>query len=216
MRLGVGAGGELKEAKRLGFSDAYLARAFGVTLADVRARWKAWGWAPSYKLVDTCAAEFDAETPYYYATWCGVDEVEPLKKERKVLVIGSGPIRIGQGIEFDYCAVHAAKALKKMGVGAVVINNNPETVSTDFETADQLYFDPLTVEDVLNVAEKEGVDGVSSSSAGRRRSTSRRSWKPTGSRCTARRWRPSAARRTARPSMPCCASSTSRTFPVPA
>ncbi|GAB6935116.1 carbamoyl-phosphate synthase large subunit [Calditerricola yamamurae] len=150
----------LKEAKRLGFSDAYLARAFGVTLADVRARWKAWGWAPSYKLVDTCAAEFDAETPYYYATWCGVDEVEPLKKERKVLVIGSGPIRIGQGIEFDYCAVHAAKALKKMGVGAVVINNNPETVSTDFETADQLYFDPLTVEDVLNVAEKEGVDGV--------------------------------------------------------
>ncbi|WP_256205676.1 carbamoyl phosphate synthase preATP-grasp domain-containing protein, partial [Calditerricola satsumensis] len=150
----------LKEAKRLGFSDAYLARTFGVTLADVRGRWKVWGWAPSYKLVDTCAAEFDAETPYYYATWCGVDEVEPLKKERKVLVIGSGPIRIGQGIEFDYCAVHAAKALKQMGVGAVVINNNPETVSTDFETADQLYFDPLTVEDVLNVAEKEGVDGV--------------------------------------------------------
>lgn len=150
----------LKEAKLKGFADETLSKIFQVSLSDVRDRWKQWGWAPSYKQVDTCAAEFVASTPYYYSTWQGRDEVKVTESAKKVLVLGSGPIRIGQGIEFDYCSVHAAKALKKQGVQAVVINNNPETVSTDFNTADQLYFEPLALEDVLNVIEKEKVDGV--------------------------------------------------------
>jgi carbamoyl-phosphate synthase large subunit len=110
-------------------------------------------------MVDTCSAEFDAVTPYYYSTWLGADEVE-VTNSKKFLVLGSGPIRIGQGIEFDYCSVHAAKAIKKMGYEAVVINNNPETVSTDYSVADSLYFEPLTAEDVLTVIEKEKVEGV--------------------------------------------------------
>ncbi len=150
----------LKEAKLKGFADETLSKIFQISLSDVRNRWKEWGWAPSYKQVDTCAAEFVASTPYYYSTWQGRDEVVVTDSDKKVLVLGSGPIRIGQGIEFDYCSVHAAKALKKQGVQAVVINNNPETVSTDFNTADQLYFEPLALEDVLNVIEKEKVDGV--------------------------------------------------------
>lgn len=150
----------LKEAKLKGFADEALSKIFQVSLSEVRDRWKQWSWAPSYKQVDTCAAEFVASTPYYYSTWQGRDEVAVTESAKKVLVLGSGPIRIGQGIEFDYCSVHAAKALKKQGVQAVVINNNPETVSTDFNTADQLYFEPLALEDVLNVIEKEEVDGV--------------------------------------------------------
>ena len=110
-------------------------------------------------MVDTCSAEFDAVTPYYYSTWLGADEVE-VTGTKKILVIGSGPIRIGQGIEFDYCSVHAAKAIKKMGYEAVVINNNPETVSTDYSVADRLYFEPLAAEDVLTVIEKEKIEGV--------------------------------------------------------
>ncbi len=150
----------LKEAKLRGFSDATIANLCGVSFEEVRERLAAWNIRPAYKLVDTCAAEFVAATPYYYSTWQGIDEV-PVKKEgRKVLVLGSGPIRIGQGIEFDYCSVHAAKSLRREGIEAVVINNNPETVSTDFNTADQLYFEPLALEDVLNVIEKEQVDGV--------------------------------------------------------
>jgi carbamoyl-phosphate synthase large subunit len=150
----------LQEAKLRGFADSTIAKLCGVSFEEVRAKWKEWGLAPAYKLVDTCAAEFVAATPYYYSTWQGRDEV-PVKKEgKKVLVLGSGPIRIGQGIEFDYCSVHAAKALRKQGISAVVINNNPETVSTDYNTADQLYFEPLALEDVLNVIEKEQVDGV--------------------------------------------------------
>ncbi|GAB7387990.1 carbamoyl-phosphate synthase large subunit [Bacillaceae bacterium] len=150
----------VEEAKRRGFSDKTLARIFQVPLEEVRARRKEWGLEPAYKLVDTCAAEFVAETPYYYSTWNGRDEVEVKEKGPKVLVLGSGPIRIGQGIEFDYCSVHAAKALKEQGVQAVVVNNNPETVSTDYNTADHLYFEPLALEDVLHVIEKERVDGV--------------------------------------------------------
>ncbi|MBP1932578.1 carbamoyl-phosphate synthase (glutamine-hydrolyzing) large subunit [Ammoniphilus resinae] len=150
----------LKEAKLRGFADETISDLFGISFAAVRSRWQQLGWTPSYKLVDTCAAEFVAATPYYYSTWQGRDEVPVTKTGKKVLVIGSGPIRIGQGIEFDYCSVHAAKALKKQGIEAVVINNNPETVSTDFNTADQLYFEPLALSDVLNVIEKEQVDGV--------------------------------------------------------
>jgi carbamoyl-phosphate synthase large subunit len=150
----------LKEAKLRGFADSTIASLCGVSFEEVRAGLKEWGISPAYKLVDTCAAEFVAATPYYYSTWQGRDEVPVEKKGKKVLVLGSGPIRIGQGIEFDYCSVHAAKSLRKQGISAVVINNNPETVSTDYNTADQLYFEPLALEDVLNVIEKEQVDGV--------------------------------------------------------
>jgi carbamoyl-phosphate synthase large subunit len=149
----------LQKAKRLNISDKFLAITYGMDEKSVRGRWKEWGMKPGYKMVDTCAAEFDAVTPYYYSTWQGSDEVETSSK-RKILVIGSGPIRIGQGIEFDYCSVHAAEAIKKKGLEAIVMNNNPETVSTDYSVADKLYFEPLAAEDVLNVVEKEQVEGV--------------------------------------------------------
>ncbi|WP_126428697.1 carbamoyl-phosphate synthase (glutamine-hydrolyzing) large subunit [Brevibacillus marinus] len=149
----------LQEAKHRGFADKKIAALLASTPEQIRQLRKEWGIAPAYKIVDTCAAEFDAVTPYYYSTWQGSDEVAELSG-RKVLVLGSGPIRIGQGIEFDYCSVHAAKALQAKGIRAIVVNNNPETVSTDYETADHLYFEPLTVEDVLHVAEREGVEGV--------------------------------------------------------
>jgi carbamoyl-phosphate synthase large subunit len=149
----------LKTAKRNNISDKFLAKIYSLPEKQVRSKWKQLNWHPGYKMVDTCSAEFDASTPYYYSTWHGFDEVEETSG-RKILVIGSGPIRIGQGIEFDYCSVHAAKALKKKGFQAVVINNNPETVSTDYSVADRLYFEPLAVEDVLHVIEKEKVEGV--------------------------------------------------------
>ncbi|MBO8164333.1 MAG: carbamoyl-phosphate synthase (glutamine-hydrolyzing) large subunit [Brevibacillus sp.] len=149
----------LQEVKHRGFADKTIAELTGTTPDRIRQLRKEWGITPRYKIVDTCAAEFDAVTPYYYSTWQGIDEVAELSR-RKVLVLGSGPIRIGQGIEFDYCSVHAAKALQSMGIAAIVVNNNPETVSTDYETADHLYFEPLTVEDVLHVAEREGAEGV--------------------------------------------------------
>jgi carbamoyl-phosphate synthase large subunit len=149
----------LKTAKRFNVSDKFLAKTYGISEIMIRTQWREWGWKPGYKMVDTCAAEFDAVTPYYYSTWQGMDEVETSNK-RKILVIGSGPIRIGQGIEFDYCSVHAAEAIKKKGIEAVVINNNPETVSTDYSIADKLYFEPLAAEDVLNVIAKEQVEGV--------------------------------------------------------
>ncbi|WP_040206439.1 carbamoyl-phosphate synthase (glutamine-hydrolyzing) large subunit [Neobacillus jeddahensis] len=149
----------LKEAKRNNIADKLLAHLYDIPEKQVRRKWKEWNWKPGYKMVDTCSAEFDAVTPYYYSTWHGSDEVE-ITDKKKILVIGSGPIRIGQGIEFDYCSVHAAKAIKKKGFEAVVINNNPETVSTDYSIADRLYFEPLAAEDVLHVIEKEKVDGV--------------------------------------------------------
>ncbi|MCP8617322.1 carbamoyl-phosphate synthase (glutamine-hydrolyzing) large subunit [Salirhabdus salicampi] len=149
----------LREAKQKNMSDHYIAKLCNVTEQEVRAKRKEEGLTPGYKLVDTCAGEFEAVTPYYYSTWLGADEVEVTSK-KKVLVIGSGPIRIGQGIEFDYCSVQATLALKKKGYEAVVMNNNPETVSTDYSVADRLYFEPLTTEDILHVAEKENVDGV--------------------------------------------------------
>lgn len=150
----------LMQAKLQNISDFRIAEILGTDEKKVRERRKELMLLPGYKLVDTCAAEFDAVTPYYYSTWQGSDEVEVTNNPNKVLVIGSGPIRIGQGIEFDYCSVHAALALKKKGYETIVINNNPETVSTDYSIADKLYFEPITVEDVLHVIQKEQIHGV--------------------------------------------------------
>ncbi|OCA83312.1 carbamoyl phosphate synthase large subunit [Bacillus sp. FJAT-27225] len=149
----------LKEAKRINLSDRLIAETFEIAETEVRQKWKELGISPGYKMVDTCSAEFDAVTPYYYSTWAGGDEAG-IGEGKKVAVIGSGPIRIGQGIEFDYCSVHAAFALKKRGYKAIVINNNPETVSTDYSVADRLYFEPLAFEDIMNVIEKEAVERV--------------------------------------------------------
>ncbi|SER37058.1 carbamoyl-phosphate synthase large subunit [Gracilibacillus ureilyticus] len=151
---------DLKAAKGFGISDITLAKLLKVDVSDIQQKLKEHQLAPSYKMVDTCAAEFSAETPYFYSSWNEWDEVEALSGNKRMIVLGSGPIRIGQGVEFDYCSVHAAKSLQGQGIDAVVINNNPETVSTDFNTADHLYFEPLTVEDVLHVVEKEGAEGV--------------------------------------------------------
>lgn len=151
---------ELKQAKSYGFTDNTLADLFEVNVTQVRGSLKEANLKPSYKMVDTCAAEFSADTPYFYSSWNERDEVEPLEGKKRMVVLGSGPIRIGQGVEFDYCSVHAAMSLREQGIDAVVVNNNPETVSTDFNTADHLYFEPLTEEDVLHVVEKEAADGV--------------------------------------------------------
>ncbi|MHB8156086.1 MAG: carbamoyl-phosphate synthase (glutamine-hydrolyzing) large subunit, partial [Desulfocucumaceae bacterium] len=131
---------KLKKAKELGLSDSQVARITGITTPEVRELRKRHGLIPSFKVVDTCAAEFESATPYYYSTYESEDEVE-VSSRRKVLVLGSGPIRIGQGIEFDYCSVHSVWGLKAEGVESIIINNNPETVSTDFDTSDKLYFE---------------------------------------------------------------------------
>ncbi|SBV99692.1 carbamoyl-phosphate synthase large subunit [uncultured Eubacteriales bacterium] len=168
----------LREAKEMGFSDAWIAALSGRTEAEVYALRKSEGIIASFKMVDTCAAEFEAQTPYYYSSYdeeneaaqphdwgdapvCGtllaaeVPKYTPDPEKKKVLVLGSGPIRIGQGVEFDYCSVHSVWALRRLGLEAIIINNNPETVSTDFDVADKLYFEPLTPEDVRNVVELE-------------------------------------------------------------
>ncbi|WP_085992850.1 carbamoyl-phosphate synthase (glutamine-hydrolyzing) large subunit [Oceanobacillus senegalensis] len=150
----------LRMAKRFNISDNRIAELVGTSSRTLRKHYKEIGLESGYKLVDTCAGEFDAVTPYYYSTWNGNDEVELDKESKKILVLGSGPIRIGQGVEFDYCSVHATWAVKEMGYEAVVMNNNPETVSTDYSIADRLYFEPLALEDVLAVIEKEQVEGV--------------------------------------------------------
>ena len=150
---------ELRQAKRLGFSDAQLGEFVGATEDEVRARRKAWGILPTYKTVDTCAAEFEAHTPYYYSTYEEEDEVAPSDR-KKIMILGSGPNRIGQGIEFDYCCVHAAFALSDAGFETIMVNCNPETVSTDYDTSDRLYFEPLTFEDVMNIVDKEQPAGV--------------------------------------------------------
>jgi len=148
-----------KRAKRLGFSDAQLAWLWGRTEAEVRSRRLDLGVVPTYKTVDTCAAEFDAKTPYHYSTWEDTDEVAPSDR-KKVVILGSGPNRIGQGIEFDYCCVHASFALRDAGFETIMVNCNPETVSTDYDTSDRLYFEPLTHEDVMNVIDAEKPVGV--------------------------------------------------------
>ncbi len=147
------------QAKKMGYTDAVIAGFVGSTKQEVSALRKSLGVYPTYKMVDTCAAEFEAVTPYYYSTYDEHCEVKE-SRSKKVLVIGSGPIRIGQGIEFDYCSVHSVWALKEEGYEAIIANNNPETVSTDFDTSDRLYFEPLTPEDIENIIEKEQPDGA--------------------------------------------------------
>jgi carbamoyl-phosphate synthase large subunit len=146
----------LTKAKSLGFSDKQIANLIGTTEDAVRAERKKIGLVPSYRLVDTCAAEFEAYTPYYYSTYDrGDDEVRGNFDKKKVMILGGGPNRIGQGIEFDYCCVHAAFALKEDGFETLMVNSNPETVSTDYDTSDKLFFEPLTLEDVLHIYERE-------------------------------------------------------------
>jgi len=149
----------LSEAKRLGFSDRYLGGLWNLSEEEVRRRRYNEGIRPVYKLVDTCAAEFEAYTPYYYSTYETEDETRSSEKP-KVAIIGGGPNRIGQGIEFDYCCVHASFALKEMGYESIMVNSNPETVSTDYDTSDKLFFEPVTLEDVLHILEAEKPLGV--------------------------------------------------------
>lgn len=149
----------LKQAKKLGFSDRQIALASGRTEDEIRTARKSQGIVPTYRLVDTCAAEFEAYTPYYYS--CYGDENEARSSDKKkIMILGGGPNRIGQGIEFDYCCVHAAFALKELGFETIMVNSNPETVSTDYDTSDKLFFEPLTLEDVLNICDQEKPDGV--------------------------------------------------------
>ena len=166
------AGAEvLRRAKQHGFSDRQLAKLWGMEEAVIR-RWRTeWNVLPSYYLVDTCAAEFEAKTPYYYSTYeqpviavgpkaPAAPAGPPASKKRKVMILGGGPNRIGQGIEFDYCCVHAAFALRELGIEVIMVNSNPETVSTDYDTSDHLYFEPVTLEDVLNIVQREQPEGV--------------------------------------------------------
>jgi carbamoyl-phosphate synthase large subunit len=149
----------LRKAKRMGISDERLAAGWGVTVAEVRALRKKLGVMPVYKMVDTCAGEFESFTPYLYSCYDEEDEAPPTAK-RKIMILGSGPNRIGQGIEFDYCCCHAAFALREDGYETIMVNCNPETVSTDYDTSDRLYFEPLTLEDVLGVYEHEAANGA--------------------------------------------------------
>jgi len=146
---------KLAQAKSLGFSDRQIAHLTGSTEDAVRAERKRIGLVPSYRLVDTCAAEFEAYTPYYYSTYDRGDDEVKGNTAKKVMILGGGPNRIGQGIEFDYCCVHAAFALKEDGFETIMVNSNPETVSTDYDTSDKLFFEPLTLEDVLHIYERE-------------------------------------------------------------
>ncbi|MEC8893210.1 MAG: carbamoyl-phosphate synthase large subunit [Candidatus Poribacteria bacterium] len=147
------------KAKQLGFSDKQIGEIWKMLEVEVREMRKELGVEVTFKTVDTCAAEFEAETPYYYSTYGTEDEVQPSKK-KKIMILGGGPNRIGQGIEFDYCCVHAALALKEDGYETIMVNSNPETVSTDYDISDRLYFEPLTFEDVMNIVDRENVDGV--------------------------------------------------------
>ncbi|HXI50424.1 MAG TPA: carbamoyl-phosphate synthase large subunit [Candidatus Saccharimonadales bacterium] len=145
----------LAKAKALGFSDRQIAHLTGTTEDAIRAERKKLGLVPSYRLVDTCAAEFEAYTPYFYSTYDRGDDEVRASEKRKVMILGGGPNRIGQGIEFDYCCVHASFALKEDGFETLMVNSNPETVSTDYDTSDKLFFEPLTLEDVLHIYERE-------------------------------------------------------------
>ena len=145
----------LTKAKSLGFSDRQIAYLTKSTENEIRAKRKAIGLEPSYRLVDTCAAEFEAYTPYYYSSYDRDDDEVSLNEKKKVLILGGGPNRIGQGIEFDYCCVHASFALKEEGFETIMVNSNPETVSTDYDTSDKLFFEPLTLEDVLHIYHRE-------------------------------------------------------------
>ena len=150
----------LKQAKRLQFPDRVIAELTGKTEKEIHQMRKENNIVSAYKVVDTCAAEFDAQTPYYYSIQGGVNEVEPQREKKKIMVLGSGPISIGQGIEVDYCSVLCVWALKAAGYDTIIVNNNPETVSTDFDIADRLYFEPLTAEDVESIVDIEKPDGA--------------------------------------------------------
>jgi len=156
---GITEAADFRRAKKLGFSDRQLGNLTGETESAIRAMRKSLGVLPTYRLVDTCAAEFEAYTPYFYSTYGDEDEARQTDK-KKVMILGGGPNRIGQGIEFDYCCVHAAFALKEEGWETIMVNSNPETVSTDYDTSDKLFFEPLTLEDVLNIYENEKCDAV--------------------------------------------------------
>ncbi len=150
-----------RQAKQAGFSDRQLATLLGEVELDVRQDRKSRGIIATFKSVDTCAAEFEAETPYYYSTWEAEDETPPkIAGKKRIMILGGGPNRIGQGIEFDYCCCHASFALRELGVESVMVNSNPETVSTDYDTSDLLFFEPLTCEDVLNIADRIDPDGI--------------------------------------------------------
>ena len=150
---------DLREAKKLGFSDRQIALARGTTEEAVRQERREQGIIPGYRLVDTCAAEFEAYTPYFYSTYGDENEARDTGR-KKILILGGGPNRIGQGIEFDYCCVHASMALREMGYETIIVNSNPETVSTDYDSSDKLFFEPLTLEDVLHICGQEKPDGV--------------------------------------------------------
>ena len=150
----------LSEAKRIEFPDRVIAEYAGMSEREVRHMRIEQGITASFKMVDTCAAEFEAATPYYYSCFGSECEVDPTRTKKKVLVLGSGPIRIGQGIEFDFCSVHSAWSLEQSGFETIIVNNNPETVSTDFDVANKLYFEPLTAEDVANIVDVEQPDGA--------------------------------------------------------
>jgi carbamoyl-phosphate synthase large subunit len=150
---------DLRRAKKLGFSDRQIAKSRGIHEDEVRDERKKAGIVPTYRLVDTCAAEFEAYTPYFYSTYGDENEARETEK-KKIIILGGGPNRIGQGIEFDYCCVHAAFAVKELGYEAIMVNSNPETVSTDYDTSDKLFFEPLTLEDVLNICDQEKPFGV--------------------------------------------------------
>jgi carbamoyl-phosphate synthase large subunit len=152
--------GQMRSAKRAGFSDRQIGSLFGKTELQVRARRKELGVVPVFKSVDTCAAEFEAYTPYFYSTYEQESEVPAKGDKSRVIILGGGPNRIGQGIEFDYCCCHASFALRELGVESVMVNSNPETVSTDYDTSDLLFFEPLTIEDVLNICDEVQPDGV--------------------------------------------------------
>ncbi|MBZ0256382.1 carbamoyl phosphate synthase large subunit, partial [bacterium] len=150
---------KLHDAKAMGFSDRQLAHIWGTDELKIRALRKKLGVEPVFKTVDTCAAEFEAHTPYHYSTYEEETEVRPCERE-KIMILGGGPNRIGQGIEFDFCCVHAVYALSELGYETIMVNSNPETVSTDYDTADRLYFEPLTFEDVMSIIEAEKPKGV--------------------------------------------------------
>ena len=141
------------------FSDRQIALARGTTEENIRKERQEQGIVPGYRLVDTCAAEFEAYTPYFYSTYGDENEARETGR-KKILILGGGPNRIGQGIEFDYCCVHASMALREMGYETIIVNSNPETVSTDYDSSDKLFFEPLTLEDVLHICEQEKPDGV--------------------------------------------------------
>lgn len=159
LELNVGSIGHLKEAKRMGFSDSYVAELWHTTEDEVFAIRCEQKMFPTYKMIDTCASEFKSYVPYFYSTYSDENE-SVVSEKKKIIVLGSGPIRIGQGVEFDYSTVHAVKTIQELGYEAIVINNNPETVSTDYTTADKLYFEPLTAEDVMNIVMLEKPMGV--------------------------------------------------------